>query len=128
MELKENQAGGYYRQQIYDMVQGTIGRTLTINEHNALRIVLKAYANAQITYVGVTQQAPREHKFICVKCGSEKTGKGHDFFVKNKRRIVKDNETNNAGNAKTGGEVADRVEPVSTGSKAPRVLRIKTDK
>lgn len=125
--IDENLDSGAYRQKVYDMVQSTIKRDLTPNEHAALRTVLKLYASSSKVRPGNHNEPPKEHKFICVKCNEVVMGKGRGFFLKHKKRIVKDNETTNVGNEKAGGEVASDLEPVPKRSKAPRVLRAKTD-
>lgn len=37
--------GGFYRKQVYEYIESIIGRVLTIEEHRALRLLLKEYVN-----------------------------------------------------------------------------------
>ncbi len=94
MEIKENQAAGYYRKEIYEAVQGAIGRILNPNEHTHLRNLLKAYVRAETGKDGkvVVEQAPKVHTFVCAKCDGSISGKGVAFYKQRRHRIVKEKD------------------------------------
>lgn len=88
---EDNTTAGQYRQKVYDAIQSTIGRTMTPNEHKFIKSTLLAYVKAHAPTAPIeSNEKPREHKFICVKCHNETSGKGRDFYKKHNKRIVKD--------------------------------------
>lgn len=79
---------GEYRKQIYSIIQNTIGRNLTDNEHVFLSNLLKNYVNSYAPTEPLFQQ-PIEHHYVCLKCRGVITGKGRDFSHRMNRQVKK---------------------------------------
>lgn len=59
--------GGSFRKQVYKILEGISGRTLTEKEHDELKGVLIAYVKSCAP--DYTPQPPVEHIFTCKNCG-----------------------------------------------------------
>lgn len=74
----EIKTAGTYRKEIYNVIQTTIGRNLTDNEHTFLSNLLKDYVNSHAPTRPLIQ-IPIKHEYICTKCRSIKAGEGRSF-------------------------------------------------
>jgi len=82
---EENLTAGNYRKQIYSVIQDTIGRNLTENEHKFLSNILKAYVNAHAPTKPL-ETAPLKHLWTCTNCAKELVVVGKH---ENKKIIIK---------------------------------------
>ena len=82
--MNEILKAGAIRLRIYVFVTKIVGRNLTKEEHEGLKVLLKDFRK---TVAPIQQPEATEHTYTCVSCGGKKVGYGKRF--KNKMRKIK---------------------------------------